>query len=137
MVGIQGEEDPVVINREEGMPARIVIVDDEQAFADSLTSALRAAGYDSANYIDPIAALEALAEAQRVELLITRVEFAKGRSNGQSLALMTRQRLPGAKILFVAKDAYCESATAIGEWPPRTTQLQVVVDKAVELLPGR
>jgi DNA-binding NtrC family response regulator len=118
------------------MPARIVIVDDEQTFADSLTSALRAAGYDSANYIDPIAALEALAEAQRVELLITRVEFAKGRSNGHSLALMTRRRLPGVKILFVAKEVYRESAIAIGEWLPRTTPLQVIVDKAVELLSG-
>jgi DNA-binding NtrC family response regulator len=80
------------------MPAQIVIVHDDQDCADCLTTILRTAGYDTASYIDPIAALSALDQAQRVKLLITRVEFAEGRSNGVSLALVARRRVPGVKV---------------------------------------
>ncbi len=40
----------------------------------------------------------AILNAGQVELLITRLNFAEGRSNGLSLALTTHQRRPGVKV---------------------------------------
>jgi hypothetical protein len=43
-----------------------------------------------------------LEHASRVEVLITRVRFAAGRSNGSALALMVSARKKSARVIFVA-----------------------------------
>jgi DNA-binding response OmpR family regulator len=100
------------------MPARIVVVHDDRDFIEATAMALRAAGYDVAAFLDPMAAHIALDAAQNVEVLITCVEFPVGKSNGVSLALMARARCPGIKVLFAALAEYRADTTGLGEFLP-------------------
>jgi hypothetical protein len=78
------------------MPASIVHNDED--LTRGVVVALRAAGHDVVAFKDPLLAHDAIEAAQRVEVLITRVEFPPGRSNGLSLARMTRIKRPGVKV---------------------------------------
>jgi DNA-binding response OmpR family regulator len=73
------------------MPAQIVLVHEDTEFSDAVSGALRDAGYVVAVFPDPLVALDAMETAERVELLITHVQFPAGRSNGAALALMARR----------------------------------------------
>jgi DNA-binding NtrC family response regulator len=84
------------------VPARVVLVHDDPLFRDPLATALRSAGHQIAMFADPLAAWDALEAAQRTELLITRVQFQPGRSNGIALARMARSKGPGIRIVFTA-----------------------------------
>jgi DNA-binding NtrC family response regulator len=61
------------------VPARIVVVDDDPAFADAMASALQRAGHEFIAFADPTAALDALERVERLEVLITRLHFGQGR----------------------------------------------------------
>jgi DNA-binding NtrC family response regulator len=82
------------------MPVQIVLVHDDAAFRTTAAQALGAEGYSVTSFADALAATAALAMANRIELLITRLQFAEGRSNGVALALMTKRRKPGVKVIF-------------------------------------
>ena len=84
------------------MPARIVIVHDEPDFADPLTAALRLAGHDVATFMDSQVGWDALDAAERIELLITRVDFPPGKPHGVSLARMARYKRLGIRVMFTA-----------------------------------
>ena len=84
------------------MPARVVVVHDEPDFIDRTVGALRAAGHDVMAFSSSMSAIDALEHAQQIEVLVTRVIFPDGQPNGVSLALMTRVKKPGVKILFAA-----------------------------------
>jgi len=73
------------------MPVQIVLVHDDAAFRTTAAQALGAEGYSVTSFADALAATAALAMANRIELLITRLQFAEGRSNGVALALMTKK----------------------------------------------
>jgi PleD family two-component response regulator len=53
------------------------VVHDEPKSSKQTVEALRLVRYEVAAFIDPMAALDALENAQRVEVLITRVRFRK------------------------------------------------------------
>jgi DNA-binding NtrC family response regulator len=116
------------------VPARIVIVHDDEDLFTGVVVALRAAGHDVAAFKDPLLAHDALEAAQRVEVLITRVEFPLGRSNGISLALMTRMRRPGAKVLFVAREEYLRDAEGLGAFLSLPTPVESVVAAVERML---
>jgi hypothetical protein len=61
------------------VPARIVIVHDDEGLVTGVVAALRTAGHDVAAFKDPLLAHDAIEAAQRVEVLVTRVEFPPGR----------------------------------------------------------
>ena len=67
--------------RREGfaMPARIAIVLNEPEVAEEAASALRAQGQDALALVDPMTALEALEGAERIEVLVTCLDFAPGK----------------------------------------------------------
>src|SRR5580658_7779028 len=88
--------------RNEPMPARIVVVNDDKEFTDLLAVALRSAGHDVATYPDPLAAWGALEAAERTEVLVTCMEFAPGKSNGLALTRMARSKRPQIKVIFAA-----------------------------------
>jgi hypothetical protein len=69
------------------MPARIAVIHDQPEFADRLVSALRLAGHDAAEITETVATWRVIADLQRVELLITRVAYPPGRSDGVALAM--------------------------------------------------
>jgi DNA-binding NtrC family response regulator len=116
------------------MPARIVIVHDEQQFADSLTAALTSAGYDVAPFMDPVAALNALDEARRVEVLVTRIEFHPGQPHGVSLARMARHKRPGIHTVFIGPSALAEHTAELGEFIPTPASIRDVMRAVIRLL---
>jgi DNA-binding response OmpR family regulator len=94
------------------MPASVVFVHDDAEFREQAALALRAAGHKVMTFVGSMAALNALENAETVELLITRVNFPPGTPNGISLALMTRTKRPDVKVLFTATP---ESEEFIGD----------------------
>ena len=108
------------------MPARIVIVHDDEDFTRHTVLALQSAGHDVAVFRDPLLALDAIETAQRVEVLITRAAFPAGRSNGLSLARMTRSKRPGVKVLFVAHEDYQSLTEGLGAFLPLSASAERV-----------
>jgi DNA-binding NtrC family response regulator len=116
------------------MPAQIIVVDDDAAYADEVGRAFMAAGHEVRVFPDPLASLDALEAATRVELLITRVEFPAGRSNGAALALMARQKRPGVKVLFVCRSEYRKDVEDLGEVLEAPAPVSDIVAAAAPLL---
>ena len=116
------------------MPARIVIVHDVEEFTRNMVAALQSAGHDVAVFKDPMLAHDAIEAAQRIEVLITRVAFPPGRSNGVSLARMTRSKRPGVKVLFVALEEYENLAEGLGAFLPLSTSVESVVAAVERML---
>src|SRR6185437_8573042 len=84
------------------MPAKIVLVNEDAAFRSAVTYALRQEGLDDvAEFSDALAAMAALAEARRIELLITAMDFSPGRSNGASLVRIIKSRKPTVAAILV------------------------------------
>jgi DNA-binding NtrC family response regulator len=110
------------------VPARIVVVYDDIKFSEELAAQLRAEGHDVAAFPDPLAAWDALEAAKLTEVLVTRVEFPPGRSNGVALASMARLKRPGIRVLLLALPKYAEAAAAEGTLLP----LPVSVEEAAE-----
>ena len=84
------------------VPARIVLVHDDPVFLNTLATALRADGHDTAAFSNSMLAWDALTAAHKVELLITRVRFPAGSPHGVALALHARDARPGVRVLFMA-----------------------------------
>jgi DNA-binding NtrC family response regulator len=101
---------------ESTMPARIVVVYDEQEFIDALAGALRLADYEVVGFTNPMAALQVFETAHSIELLVTQVRFAPQMPNGVSVALMARRQRPDMKVLFVALAEYKAHTEGIGEF---------------------
>jgi DNA-binding NtrC family response regulator len=100
------------------MPARVVVVYDDPDFVDQLALAIRSEGHDVAIFADPVAAWDALEAAQRTEVLVTRVQFPPGKSNGVAIARMARSKRPEIRILFVALPEFAREAAEYGEFIP-------------------
>jgi DNA-binding NtrC family response regulator len=110
------------------VPARVVVVYDDTEFSEELATRLRAEGHDVATFPDPLAAWDALEAAKLTEVLVTRVEFPPGRSNGVALATMARFKRPGIKVLLLALPKYAEAAATEGT----LLRLPVSVEEAAE-----
>ena len=116
------------------MPARIVIVHDDEEFTRDTVAALQSAGHDVMVFKDPLLAHDAIEAAQRVEVLITRVMFPTGRSNGASLARMARSKRPGLKVLFVAREEYRSLVEGLGAFLPLLASAERVAAKVEAML---
>jgi DNA-binding NtrC family response regulator len=109
------------------MPARIVVAHDEREFLEPLTTALKQAGHDVAAFTDSMDALKALETAQKVELLITRVQFSANQPNGLALARMARVKRPGIQVIFTARPEFAEYAEGLGVFMPRPVSVPNVL----------
>ena len=116
------------------MPARIVAVHDEPSFLDPLAASLKADGHEVAAFDDPMLAWDALAGAQRVELLVTRMQFAPGKPNGVALARWARSSVPGVRVLFVARPEFHRDAEGIGAFLPLPVSVPQVAEAVLRLL---
>ena len=117
------------------MPAQVVLVHDEEAFSANVGRALAASGYQVMAFPDPLVALQALENAERLQLLITRIEFPAGRSNGQALALMARTRRPDVQVLFVCPPQFNSYVADLGEVLLAPATVSDVVETAMRLCP--
>jgi DNA-binding NtrC family response regulator len=115
------------------MPARVVVVHDEPGFVDGLVAALNLAGHQVAAFANPLAAWDALAAARLTEVLITRVQFPPGRSNGLALARWAHVNRPNIQVLFVALPEFAKECEEAGSFLPHPVPVPRVA-KAVELL---
>jgi DNA-binding NtrC family response regulator len=116
------------------MPARVVVVHDDPDFVDELATAVRSDGHDVATFADPLAAWDALEAAQRIEVLVTRVQFPPGKPHGFALARMARSKRPTIRVLFVALPEFADDAAELGEFMPITSGLQDVVNTVRRML---
>jgi len=118
------------------MPVRVVLVHDDAIFSDKLVTALISAGHQVAAFRDPLEAWGALEAARLTEVLITRIQFPPGRSNGLALAYMVRSKRPNIQIIFIALPEFAEECKEIGVFLPRAVAVPDVVE-TVELLLNR
>jgi DNA-binding NtrC family response regulator len=116
------------------MPACIVVVHDNPRFLDHLGTALKVKGHDAALFADPLEAWDALEQAKRVEVLVTRIQFAPGRSNGAALARMARSKRPEIRILFIALPKFASEVAELGEFMPYPSNPSDVVAAVKRLL---
>jgi DNA-binding NtrC family response regulator len=116
------------------VPARIVVVFDDTEFSGELAAQLRTEGNDTATFPDPLVAWDALEAAALIEVLVTRVEFPPGRSNGVSLALMARSKRPGIRVLFLALPKYAEAVEGVGAFMALPASVEEVAEAVKRLL---
>jgi hypothetical protein len=83
------------------MPAQVVVVLDDLAFANQTVVLLAAQNYEAVAMPGPIAALDALQRPDRIEVLITCTDHGDGKPNGVSLALMARSKRRDGRVIFV------------------------------------
>jgi DNA-binding response OmpR family regulator len=89
---------------------------DDLEFRSSAEAALLARGYAVRSFSTALAAMLGLDEPQLVDLLITRVRFPPGASNGMALARSARLKHKDVKILFVAAPEFQVEAEEIGTY---------------------
>jgi ActR/RegA family two-component response regulator len=97
------------------MPARIVIVNDDEVFTSLLIEKL---GPDTALFTDPIEALATLEHAQAVEFLICRLQFDDLQPLGLSLARVVRRIRPDVRIIFTGDPHHRHHVRGLGEFIP-------------------
>lgn len=97
------------------MPAKIVLAYDDPEFLQQALSAFNEAGHELAPFIGSAAALRAMENGSRAELLITPIRFRTGQPTGISLALRARRRRPGLRIIFIATPEMREYAEDLGK----------------------
>lgn len=100
------------------MPARIILVHDDDNFREYVIRALEEAGYRVTAFAGSMEGIGALEADGDIALLITRVQFLEGTPNGVSLARMARVKKPGVRILFAARDENREHTEGVGEFLP-------------------
>jgi DNA-binding NtrC family response regulator len=116
------------------VPARIVLVHDDEEFAIAATTALRNAGYDVATFTDSEVALDALESDKSVELLVTRMQFGPRKPAGGALARMTMMKHSGLKVVFTALPQYARYVEGLGPFLPMPVDLGELVGAARGLL---
>jgi hypothetical protein len=118
------------------MPAQVVVVLDDLDFANQAVEGLAAQSFAAIALPDPLAALDALERAARVELLITCTIHAEGRPNGVSLALMARSKRRDVKVIFVGTHEQKHHTEGLGSFLTSPVTVEAVVETAVRLLTG-
>jgi DNA-binding NtrC family response regulator len=93
-----------------------MIVHNEPYFADDVASILRRGEDDVATFADPAAALDALESAERIDLLVSRVDFGPGKLNGGALARMARARQPEIDVLLIGPLELAQDAGGLGHF---------------------
>jgi hypothetical protein len=116
------------------MPARIVVVLSEPGFADKAASALQAQGQDALPLADPMTALELLERAERLELLVTCLNFPPGKPNGIALGCMARLKRPDIRVLFVGPSEFEKFADGVGTFMASPVTVPQVVEGVLRML---
>jgi len=116
------------------MPARVVVVHDDPDYLGELATLLRRDGHDVATFPDPLAAWDALEAAKRIEVLVTRVEFPPGRSNGVALARMARSKRREIRVLITALPEHAKDAEELGTFLPLPVDVAEVAQVVKSLL---
>jgi hypothetical protein len=95
---------------------------------------LEAAGHDVAAFADPVLAWDALKYPARIEILLTRVQFAPGKPHGVALARWARSNCPNVRILFVALPEFAADIEGLGVLLPRPVSVAQVAEAVGRML---
>ena len=105
-----------------------VVVHNDRSFAEQLVAALSGAGHEATAFPDPLAALAIIDTAERVEVLITQMQFARGRSNGAALSHMARAKWPDIRVIFMALAEFGQHADERDVFLPMPVSVMKVLD---------
>jgi len=119
---------------ENAMPAAVLVVHDEQATRELAVTALGVASLDVIGFDDPMAALNAIEDDNRIRVLVTRVAFGPGKLNGVALARMVRVKRPGTKVVFVARAENASHTEGLGFFIPQPLNANLLVAMVARLL---
>ena len=115
------------------MPAQLVLVHDEIDVAADFRDVLISAGLDVVLLDGSMAAIQALDRSAQIELLITKVDFAKP-PHGVALARMARHKRPNVQVLFLGDADEQHHTTGLAEFLARPTSATELEDKVLRLL---
>ena len=85
------------------MPAQVVIVHEDDVFRSRAVGAVAGQGYSVTAFHDALDAMLALEDARALEVLVTSLHFAEGRSNGIALASMAKTRKRDSRAIFIVE----------------------------------
>jgi CheY-like chemotaxis protein len=115
-VGIRSEDaylgSPKTALEEKPPSKRVLVVDDEQVIADTLTTILRMAGYEASASYDGLSALSQCASFSP-DLVISDVVMPG--MNGVKMAIQLKQRYPACKIFLFSGQAATVNALEEGQ----------------------
>jgi DNA-binding NtrC family response regulator len=119
------------------MPVPVLVVHDEIDTLALAVGALRAAGLEALGFGDPMDGLKAIEADSQVRVLVTRMNFGRGKLNGLALARMLLVKRRGLKTVFVARAEYEHFAEDVGEFVPMPLNTYHLVDVVARLLGDR
>ena len=119
------------------MPAQVVVVLREPEIGAQAAAALQAAGYDTVAIPDSMQALRALEESTRAQVLITSVNFERGKPNGLALARMTRMRRPELKVIFTNGPDAEQHVSRDGMFLPSPLRPERLAETVARLMDGQ
>jgi DNA-binding NtrC family response regulator len=121
------------------MLGKVVLVYDERAVRDDLSSALRDAGLDVSSFSDPSFALAAIEVDEASRILITRIDFGPGKQHGVSLSWMARLKRPGLRAVFIDREELRDVTDQGTTFLPTPVDASTLVNEVAALLgtPGR
>ncbi len=118
--------------------SRILVVEDDPAFAAAAEAYLRHAGFDVEIACDTVAALDRV-DARDFDLFVVDVTMPAGKPNGLSFARMMGYRHPGSPVIFLS--AYAEMVDVIGNLPAKafakSVDLGVLVSEIKSMLAAK
>ncbi len=136
-----GEPSPAAAPRQATRPAvRIMLVDDEDDFRETLSLSLGDRGFGVTSFADGTAALEHLAASEPPDLVL--LDWSLGDMNGLEVLRTMRARGVTTPVVFVTgltDDAYEEAALANGaaDFIEKTRRLSILVKRLQMVLEAR
>lgn len=116
------------------MRAHVLVVHDDHLFTVQLMTALRLAGHDVTAFADPIEAWDYIAHSQHVDVLVTRVDFPRNRSNGAALAMRAHIEDPNIQVLFTTDLQWAGQTDGLGTFMQAPITVPDVVKAVADLL---
>lgn len=104
------------------MIAGIVVAHSDRLYSDDLIAALAAIGLtDVAYFSDVMMALDLLSHLERIELLISQIDFGPGKLHGIALARMAKTRLNKVNVILLGEEEHRSFVDGAGELLPLAT----------------
>jgi DNA-binding response OmpR family regulator len=107
---------------------KIVLVEDDEAFAYAAEKALREAGFAVFAASGSMAGMD-LVEAEKPDLLLIDVRLPKGEPHGLALGRIARYRYPRMPVMYVT--AYPDLVEQEGDAPGRVLSKPIDLDRLV------
>lgn len=116
------------------MPTPVVMACSDQEALRVWSVALQDAGERVTTFTDPYAVLDALEAAATIRVLVTCLDFGKGKPTGIALARMARYKRPDVRVIFAGSGEYQIHAAGLGDFKVEPVQPREIVDSVQAML---